>query len=196
MHLSIIYAYYLLHSSYMFGVIISPSSGSWHRHLYKTYCNKRGHNNRTFVVVLVLQKFTRTLIVTYFRAACFKAVLVSISWRWRDIAETCTSYVKDFMHNLWNSALPGVRVVFHFIIMQRINSIREINAQKARIIHHKNTKKKLFVTHQYGSITCKPLTPIKRELLIYSLAATHISTVLSLYLSEQCINTKIEERSY
>jgi hypothetical protein len=58
--------------------VISPSSGNGHRQLYKTY-NKRGHDNRTYVVVSVLQKFARTLIVTYFRAASFREVLGSAS---------------------------------------------------------------------------------------------------------------------
>ena len=127
-----------------FGVIISPSSGRWHRHLYKTYSNTRGYDNRTYVVVSVLQKFTRKLIVTYFRAARFKEVLVSASWRRRDIAGTCRSHVKDFMHNLWNSAFPGVTAAFQFIIMQRINNIRVINAQKARIIHYKKHQEKVI----------------------------------------------------
>jgi hypothetical protein len=104
--------------------------------------------------------------------------------------------MKYFMHNLWNSAFPGVTAIFHFIIMQRINNLKVINAQKARIIHHKNTKKKLFITHQYVSIKCKLSTPVKRQLPIYSLTAKHVSTVLALYVSEQCINTKIEDGSY
>jgi hypothetical protein len=45
--------------------------------------------------------------------------------------------VEDFMHNLRNNAFAAVTVVFHFIIMQRLKNITVINAQKARIIHHK-----------------------------------------------------------
>ena len=54
--------------------------------------------------------------------------------------------MKYFMHNLWNSAFPGVTALFHFIITQRINNIRVTIAQRTQIIHHKNTKKKLFIT--------------------------------------------------
>lgn len=39
------------------------------------------------------------LFVSYFIAACFKNVLVSAPWRWRDRAETCNSYVKTVSVN-------------------------------------------------------------------------------------------------
>jgi len=53
------------------------------------------------------------------------------------MAEIRRSYLKDFIHNLRNSAFAGVTADFHFTFMQRINNIRVINVQKARIIHHK-----------------------------------------------------------
>jgi len=104
--------------------------------------------------------------------------------------------VKDFMNNLWNSAFPGVTAVYHFIFMQRTNNIRVINAQKSRIIHHKNTKKKLFITHQYGLKKCKLSTPVKKRFTILSLTTTHISTVLALYERQQSIQTNNEEGSH
>jgi len=97
------------------------------------------------------------------------------------------------MYNLWNSAFDGVRAVFHFIVMQRINNIRVINAQKARNIHHKK--------HQNDVIYNAPiwlknvhLQPQLKE--SYQSTALLLHTLLALYDVEQCMNTKIEEGSY
>jgi len=68
-----------------FGVIIVfLSSGSWHHNFHTTYSDKtvQVHN-------------IRTLIVTCLIGVCFKEMLVSFPWRWRDNnAETCRSYVQ------------------------------------------------------------------------------------------------------
>ena len=57
------------------------------------------------------------LIVTCSIAVCSKNIMVSASWRWRDInAETCRSYVKDSMYKLLNNAFVGVIWVIYFTL--------------------------------------------------------------------------------
>jgi hypothetical protein len=54
-------------------------------------------------------------VMTHFIVVCFKEVLMSAPWRWRDnSAETCRSYVKDCRHKLQTSAFVDVTLVICF----------------------------------------------------------------------------------
>jgi len=91
-----------------FGIIISPSWGSWHQYFFNAYSNKVGYCWYHNVCMLI---------VTYFVTVCFEEILVPASWRWQENNETCRSYVKDSMHKLWNSAFVSVTWFFTSLVV-------------------------------------------------------------------------------
>ena len=110
-----------------FGAIISPSSGSWHENLFKTYSNKVGHNKLTYVVVSVVQNFTvfkpSTCIIieqkmcpNYTNECCVGAMAVSVEllWHTRNVgAGLILTYDRIYLLALYNMTwlvnLKGVR---------------------------------------------------------------------------------------
>ena len=51
---SLIYAYIVLHSYYMFRRCFLISWGSWYQHLFKIYSNKIGHNKYINAMILMV----------------------------------------------------------------------------------------------------------------------------------------------
>jgi hypothetical protein len=89
------------------------------------------------------QKICR-FIVPYIVAACFKGLLVSAPWWWRDnSAETSRTYVKDFAHKLQNSV--HLLVLHELCVSHIIQIVRKYtNSHNSCYVCECNTNKCLL----------------------------------------------------
>jgi hypothetical protein len=85
------------------------------------------------------------IMLNCFMAACFKEILVSFPWRWRDNGfETCRSYANCFNHKLQISAFVVVTWFIYCIIMHRISNAKFIRIRFPFLILGLTTKAYTF----------------------------------------------------